>query len=132
MNNRIVELRKALGLSQTEFAESLGITQNFISLVENGKRDFSSRTKNTLCALYKVNLIWLETGVGEMFDKERTDVELAESVADIYNNKNLSDEAKETIVRIMHYVSLLSEDNKETVLALANKLLENENKNRLQ
>lgn len=34
MNNRIRELRKALGLSQKEFAEKIGLKQNAISYME--------------------------------------------------------------------------------------------------
>ena len=35
MNERIKALRKELGLSQDVFAEKLGLTKNYISLVEN-------------------------------------------------------------------------------------------------
>ena len=41
MNERIKLLRKELNLSQELFADRLGLTKNYISLVENGNRTIS-------------------------------------------------------------------------------------------
>ena len=37
LKNRVKELRKALGLSQTELAKKIGTTQNTISSIETGQ-----------------------------------------------------------------------------------------------
>lgn len=67
MNERIKLLRKELNLSQELFADRLGLTKNYISLVENGNRNLSEQSQKILCSLYNVNEEWLKSGTGEMF-----------------------------------------------------------------
>lgn len=67
MNERIKALRKELKMSQDVFAEKLGLTKNYISLVENGNRNFSEQSIKVLCSILNVNEEWLRTGNGEMF-----------------------------------------------------------------
>jgi transcriptional regulator with XRE-family HTH domain len=66
MYRRIVDVRKKHNLTQGEFAERLGLTRNFISLVENGNRDPSDRTISDICREFNVSETWLRTGQGEM------------------------------------------------------------------
>jgi len=72
MNTRIKEAREALELSQNDFAERLGLQRNSISLIENGKRNASSRTLNDICREFGINESWLRTGDGEMFVNSTT------------------------------------------------------------
>jgi transcriptional regulator with XRE-family HTH domain len=44
-------IRKALGLSQAEMAEKLGLTQGTVSRFENGKLDLDERTRLAVEAL---------------------------------------------------------------------------------
>ena len=67
MKNRIKELRESLGKSQGELAKDLGLSRNYISLVENGNRNLSEQSQKVLCSLYNVNEEWLKSGTGEMF-----------------------------------------------------------------
>lgn len=67
MNERIALVRKNAGLSQIEMAERLGLSRNFISLMENGNRVPSDRTISDICREFGVDRIWLETGIGEPF-----------------------------------------------------------------
>lgn len=69
MFNRLKELRNTLGLSQKDFATSLGLGQSTLGMMEVGKRDIVDRHIKTICALYNVNEIWFRTGKGEMFIK---------------------------------------------------------------
>ena len=39
MSNRIYQIRKRKGLSQEEMARDLSVTANYISLIENGKKE---------------------------------------------------------------------------------------------
>lgn len=64
---RIKEIRQARGLTQRQFAESLGIVQGFLSGVERGNKNISSTLALALCHTYGVNREWLETGRGEKF-----------------------------------------------------------------
>jgi transcriptional regulator with XRE-family HTH domain len=47
----VKETRKALGLTQTELAERLGVTQATISRFETGEMELDNRTKLALEAL---------------------------------------------------------------------------------
>lgn len=67
MNERIKELRERLGMSQTEFAESLNLKRNSISLIEVGKRNPSDRTILDICNKFDVSENWLRNGTGEVF-----------------------------------------------------------------
>jgi len=74
MQNRIKELRKSLGLNQTEFGEKLGVAQTTIAGYENGSRDMSDAIIKSICREYGVNETWLRTGAGEM-KRPRTDAQ---------------------------------------------------------
>ena len=41
--HKLIELRRALGFSQQEIADMLGITKGAYSLKENGKRNFNQQ-----------------------------------------------------------------------------------------
>lgn len=84
MNNRISLIRKQKGLKQDAFAERLGLTKNFISLVETGKREPSDRTIKDICREFGVNETWLKTGEGEMYLPEDRERELARLTVDLF------------------------------------------------
>lgn len=69
MNERIKELRKALGLSGEKFGESLGLTKMAISNMENGRYNVTDQTIKFICLNYNVNENWLRTGDGSMFNQ---------------------------------------------------------------
>ena len=69
MNERIRELRKMLGISQSEFADTLNLKQNSISLIEIGKRNPSDRTISDICQKFNVSESWIRNGTGEVFIK---------------------------------------------------------------
>lgn len=69
MNGRIRELRKMLGISQSEFADTLNLKQNSISLIEIGKRNPSDRTISDICQKFNVSEEWLRNGTGNVFIK---------------------------------------------------------------
>ncbi len=72
--NRIISLRENLKINQEDFAKKIGVSRNFISLVETKKRNLSDRTIADICHEFDVNEHWLRTGEGEMFmPKSRTD-----------------------------------------------------------
>ena len=67
MKSRITEIRKHFNLSQAEMADRLGLSRNFISLVENGNRIPSDRTITDICREFGVDRTWLVDGIGEPF-----------------------------------------------------------------
>lgn len=83
MKERIATIRKNANLSQAEMAERLGLSRNFISLIENGNRIPSDRTISDICREFSVNRIWLETGAGEPFQEKTRAEKLAEVFGDV-------------------------------------------------
>ena len=74
MNDRIKAIRAALKLTQAEFGKRLGLSQNYIWMIERGDRTPSDRTLMDLCREFSVNEVWLREGVGPMFvERSRRD-----------------------------------------------------------
>ena len=67
IGERIKELRKALRMTQTAFADRIGIRQNSVALLEMGRNMPSDQTVAFICREFRVNEEWLRTGAGEMF-----------------------------------------------------------------
>lgn len=67
MNERIKILRLDLSLTQSEFGEKLGISQNYVWMIEKGDRVPSDRTVADICRVFGVNEDWLRTGHGEKY-----------------------------------------------------------------
>lgn len=68
MNERILAIRKKLGLTQKEFGMHIGgLSQNYIWMIEKGDRVPSDRTISDICREFNVSEAWLRTGEGEMF-----------------------------------------------------------------
>ena len=67
IGERIKQLRKELGMTQTVFAERIGIRQNSVAVIEMGKNMPSDQTVAFICREFRVNEEWLRTGAGEVF-----------------------------------------------------------------
>lgn len=78
MNERIKELRKALGLTQQEMADKVGIKRNTIAQYEIGRNPPTDTVVALVCREFDVNEEWLRTGVGPMFREKTRDEDLAE------------------------------------------------------
>lgn len=61
-NERITILRKSLGMTMEKFGESVGVTKNAISNIENGRRGVTAQIKTAICNTYRIRREWLETG----------------------------------------------------------------------
>ena len=67
LNDRIAEVRKENNLTQEKFANRIGLTRNFVWMIEKGERIPSDRTILDICREFDVNEKWLRTGEGEPF-----------------------------------------------------------------
>lgn len=67
MNKRLKILRKSLNLTQSEFANSIGIKGSSYCDIENGKASITERTIISICSIYNVNRQWLQYGKGDIF-----------------------------------------------------------------
>lgn len=81
MNERVKELRKALGLTLDKFGARLGVGKTAISKIEKGENNLTDQMFLSICREYNVNPGWLETGNGPMFreDPEENDYMIAAS-----------------------------------------------------
>ena len=70
MGERLKLIRKALGLTQEQLAQRLGVGKTALSMIETGRSRLSTRNKNILVQELNANPEWLERGVGEMFNAE--------------------------------------------------------------
>ena len=94
---RIKALRQALDLTQEQFASQIGLSRNYIAMIEIGQRDPSKRSISDICRVFGVDLIWLRTGAGEMFKPQTREEELAE----IFARVQIEDDDKSRLIRAM-------------------------------
>lgn len=72
MNRRINEIVKKSGLTKTDFAKRLGLSQPFVSRICSGESLPSDRTIADICREFGCDEVWLRTGEGEPFRQETT------------------------------------------------------------
>ena len=95
ISQRIVKVRKELGLTQQKFAEGLKVSKAHAGAMELNTRKIPERIIKMICFTYKVNEKWLKTGKGEMFEKGR-DFKLEEV---INNFKKLDDLLQDYVLK---------------------------------
>lgn len=93
VNERLKELRLALGLNQEKFGEKIGLTRSAICNYENGTRAVMEQTIKSICREFNVNYLWLTTGEGEIF------TDLPETVIDELAEEFDLDESEKELVR---------------------------------
>ena len=126
MNTRITNVRKSVGLTQGEFAEKLGLTRNFISLIENGNRIPSDRTITDICREFGISEKWLRTGEGDMHIPRNRDEEIAEMVGRALSGDN---EFKKSVIRM---ICTRSESELDALEKMLTQLVEDAQKNKDQ
>ena len=70
MGHRLRLIRKALGMTQEQLAQRLGVGKTALSMIETGKARLSNRNKSFLVQEFNVSPEWLESGEGEMFNAD--------------------------------------------------------------
>ena len=119
MNERVKELRKALGLSGEKFGERLGITRSAVSNIESGNRALTEQVILAICREYNVNEEWLRNGNGEMFIETKSDNELFKWAGKVLGSKDMT--FRKAFVNAL---SKLSEDDWEKVEKFARNLID--------
>lgn len=117
MNERIAEIRKAAGMTQGEFAVKIGLSRNFIWMIEKGGRVPSDRTIRDICEKFGVRETWLRDGIGEPYMKKEDDDDLKV----IFDEIGVSDD--EIIKAIVKSYWQLSDIDKAAVRKMADKLI---------
>lgn len=83
MNERIKELRLALGLNQSEFGARIGLRQTSIANYEKGLRQPLDTVITSICREFGVNEEWLRTGEGPQFIEITRAEQIQQMVDDI-------------------------------------------------
>lgn len=80
MNDRLTEIRKAIGLNQSDFGKRIGVTGSAISRWESGEREIPESAIILIVSKTGVSETWLRTGYGEMFAPRTREAELGELI----------------------------------------------------
>lgn len=112
---RIRELRKNLGLTQSEFAEKIGVDSKMISYYENGKSLPSVDALVKIAELFDVSIdyLLLENAPKRSL-KQMGDVELMEQISEL---DKLTEEDRESIKHIIK--SLITKNKVKDLMASA-------------
>lgn len=120
INSNIKTLReKHLNLSQIEFADKIGLKRNSISVIETGRRNPSQRTLDDICDIFNVNIEWLKTGEGKIFNSTLSDNHFAYFMAQI-GISNSNDDLKQAFYKI----SKLNDKNFKIIEKIVDVLIE--------
>lgn len=103
--DRLKELRKTLKLSQTKFGEGIGVGLGVIRNLEDGITEPSTALVDLMSKVYNVDVVWLETGDGEMFRKMTRREKIAAFVSEA-----LADESDSFKSDLILTLSALSDD----------------------
>lgn len=97
MDERIKKIRKALDLTQQEFANRIGVKRNTVATYEMGRSAPSDSAISLICREFNVSEEWLRTGKGEMF------ITASNNELDLLAKKyDLSDGARILIEKFLH------------------------------
>ena len=88
IGERIKKVRKAIGLTQQDFADKIGIKRNSLANYEIGRNTPLDAILVSICREFDVNETWLRTGEGEMFVPQSRDEEIASFVADVLKGES--------------------------------------------
>lgn len=85
MKERLKEVRRRAGMTQTEFGAAIGATRAMISSYEFGAVVPSDTIIELICIKFHISRLWLTTGEGPMDDIDPEDPVPAK-LADVYND----------------------------------------------
>lgn len=132
-NERLREIRKALGLTQKDLSAVLQIKQGSYSDVERGKAGISALLLKNLIRKFRINPLWLTDGEGSMFIGQQY-IDLDKALGDNQKNKvsgslqvhlpkstiqnpdahiDLLERQKQQLENVNSIISFLSEDQGE-------------------
>ncbi len=88
MSERLKKLRKALDLTQQEFADRIGSKRNTVAKYETEANTPSAAVVSLICREFNVNEDWLRNGVGDMFLPTDRNADIAKLTKQLLNEEN--------------------------------------------
>lgn len=122
MKERIDFIIKQSGLSKTKFAEKLGVSAPFVTMMCSGASKPSDRTITDICREFGCNEVWLRTGEGEPFQKRTQEEEIMRFAVQTVKG---SDEFRKALVSML---AKLGPEDWENLAAIYAKLKEDNKK----
>ena len=98
MNTRIKKIRQDNNLTQAQFADKIGLSRNFVAMIEIGQREPSDRTISDICRIFDINEDWLRHGLEPMRAAKSREEEIGELVGSALNG---SSEFKKAVIRMI-------------------------------
>lgn len=98
-NDRVRQLRKELGLNQSDFGKKIGMKQTSVSTMEAQGATVSDQAIKAICNTFSVNETWLRTGQGEMFNTAKVD-DAFSRLADQYELDYIGQEILRTYLQL--------------------------------
>lgn len=99
MSERLKKLRKALDLTQQEFADRIGSKRNTVAKYETEANTPSAAVVSLICREFNVNEDWLRNGVGDMFLPTDRNADIAKLTKQLLNEE--SDSFKNRFVSML-------------------------------
>lgn len=99
MKDRLKELRNKRNLKQREIAEKINVSVGLVGRWEAGLQPVPEHNVYRICKEFGVRREWLETGVGEMFEPEKTREQQLDDAIDLLFN-GLKPELQRAFVRV--------------------------------
>lgn len=112
MGDRLKQLRKALNLTQQEFADRLGIKRNTVAQYEIGRNEPIDAVIISICREFNVNEEWLRTREGEMFLPVEQDIDI-EKLARLLAREEDSSFKKQFVSMFVSKLESLSDEQWE-------------------
>ena len=113
-------------MTQAEFAQKIGTSQNVLANYEIGRRNPSNSVINNISKTFDVNEEWLRTGEGKMFIEIPEEDIYSKAAASVFKENDAT-----AIEGLKLYYSLSPEAKKAVrnyILQLADMIREHENK----
>lgn len=116
IGSRILFLINNLAITKTAFAETIKVSQAFISQLCANKREPSERTISDICEKYHVNREWLLVGKGDPFMPMTRAQEIA-----AYANALMEDSPESERSIIIAYIMSLDAEDWEAIAGIIKK-----------
>ena len=98
MNSRIKMIRQNEGLTQSQFADKIGLSRNYVAMIEIGQREPSDRTISDICRIFDIQEDWLRHGLEPMRAAKSREEEIADLVGSALTG---SSEFKKSVIRMI-------------------------------
>ena len=117
IGERIKQIISAYNLTQLEFAQKLNISQSMVSKLCSGDAVPSVRTMSDICKTFGIDIIWLETGCGQMHSTNAEDTLLA-----VFTGQTLGGSNHPIYRQFMLALSEASQDELQAIMRFAKRL----------